>query len=165
MNNFQAIKQVDAVIEAVKSVLGDAFVPGVKVELTKEQRASVVAMVTEGLTSGTVQFSPEARAKHEAAGTIKTYVGGLVTNWLAKSPELNGGVKHEIKAPGSRSESNELKQARALKAYLESRGEDVTAVDSFIAKLEADAAAKATKTKELDLSALPEELRALAKVG
>lgn len=161
MTTFQAIKQVDAVIEAVKSVLGDAFVPGVKVELSKDQRAQVITMVCEGLTAGTVQFSAEARAKHEAAGTIKTYASGLTTNWLNKSKDLNGGVDYEAKAPGSRS-NPELKQAHMLKAYLTSIGQDTTAVDEHIAKMEAAAAeAKPAKAKTLDVSALPAELQAL----
>jgi len=158
---FQSIKQVDAVVGAVKSVLGDAYQVGVKVELTKEQRAEVIAIVQAGLENGTVQFSPEAKAKHEAAGTVRTYTSGLVTNWLNKSPELNGGTKYEAKAPGSRS-NPELKQAHALKAYMASLGQDTTAVDAHIAKLEAEAEAKkAPKTKELDVSALPPELQAL----
>jgi hypothetical protein len=122
-------------------------------------------MLCEGLVGGTIQFSPEAKAKHEAKGTIKTYASGLLTNWLNKSPELNGNTKYEAKNPGSRSEPDQLKQARVLKSILVANMKDTTGVDELIAKCEAEIAetkaAKATKTKELDFSALPPELQAL----
>jgi hypothetical protein len=158
---FQAIKQVDAVVSAVKEVLGDAFIPGVKVELSKDQRSKVIDMVCAGLTEGTVQFSEAAKAKHSQAGTIRTYASGLTTNWLNKSKELNGNIEYAPINPGSRS-NPELKQASKqaieLKAHLESVGQDSTAVTAYIAALEA---AKPTKSKTLDVSALPPELQAL----
>ena len=157
MTTFQAMKQVDAVVQAVKYIMGDAYNPAVKVELTKDQRALVILELVEGLSSGTIQLSPEAKAKHEAAGTIKTYASGLLTNWLAKSKELNGNTEYAPTNPGSRS-NPVLKQALELKAYLESKGEDTSPVDAHIAQLEA---AKPAKAKTLDLSALPPELQAL----
>jgi hypothetical protein len=157
MTTFQAMKQVDAVVQAVKSILGDDYNPAVKVELSKDQRQEVIALISQGLSSDTIQMSAEAKAKHTQANTIKTYASGLLTNWLAKSKELNGNIDYAPLNPGSRS-NPQLKQALELKAYLESIGQDTTPVDTHIATLEA---VKPTKTKTLDLSALPPELQAL----
>ena len=157
MTTFQAMKQVDAVVHAVKSILGDDYNPAVKTILTKDQRQEVIALITEGLSSGHIQLSPEAKAKHEAKDTLKAYASGLLTNWLAKSKELNGNTEYAPLNPGSRS-NPQLKQAYQLKAYLESIGQDTSPVDAHIATLEA---AKAPKAKTLDLSSLPPELQAL----
>lgn len=158
MTTFQAMKQVDAVVQAVKSILGDDYNPAVKVALSKDQRQEVITMLVDGLYCGTIQLSQEARAKHTVANdTLKSYASGLLTNWLAKSKELNGNTEYAPLNPGSRS-NPQLKQAYQLKAYLESLGQDTSPVDAHISTLEA---AKAPKAKTLDLSSLPPELQAL----
>jgi hypothetical protein len=149
------IKQVDAVISVVTGLEG--FVPGVK--LTGEQRAECVKLLVSGLMSGEIEMSAEAKAKYSDEKSMKTYAGGLLTNWLNKSPVLNGGVKYEAKNPGSRSGSEEYKQALALKKYLIETGTEIPAeLEQFIAE---HAPVKVEKKKEVDVSALPEGLRKL----
>lgn len=85
--------QKDGVFNAVCAITNqDSFDEAV--ELTKEQRASVIEMVTQGLLSGDIDFSDAARAKYDTEAKVKTYTNGLVSNWLRKDRRLNGNVKH-----------------------------------------------------------------------
>lgn len=150
-----SIKQVDAVVSIVTSLEG--FQPGVK--LTDAQRAEALQLIVDGLTSGEIDMSEKARAKYSEPKAMKTYASGLLTNWLNKSPALNGGIKYQAKNPGSRTGSVEYKQAIALKRHLESTGAEIPAeLAEFI---EANKPVKAEAKKELDLSSLPEELKQL----
>lgn len=147
------MKQVDAVIAIVSGIEG--FVPGNK--LSRDQMAEAVSLVIQGFNDGSISLSDTARNKYDTEDKLKTYARGLIDNWLRKSPELNGGVKYEVKNPGSRSGSAEYKQALQLKKLLVEQGKDVPeALETFIQQH-----APVAKTKEVDLSALPEELKAL----
>ena len=147
-------KQVQAVIEVVSSVTD--VVQGVPTVLTKEQKECVVNELVEGFKNGEI----ELKAKFETDAQLKTYAGSLVNNWMRKSPILNGGGKYEAKNPGSRSGSPEFKQANALKAALLAKGTEIPAeLEAFI---EANRPQPKSTTKEINLSSLPESLRALA---
>lgn len=149
------MKQVDAVVSIVTGLEG--FVPGVK--LSSEQRAECVGLLVSGLLGGDIEMSAEARAKYSDEKSMKAYASGLLTNWLNKSPVLNGGVKYEAKNPGSRKGSEEFKQAVALKKYLIENGMEVPAdLEGFIAEHTPKTEAKA---KVLATDALPEHLRKL----
>jgi hypothetical protein len=155
--------QVKAVIEAVQSVLGEGFVSGADIKgyITKEQRSAVVDLVCEGLANGTVDLSIEAAAKYDSPAKLRAYTSGMVTNHFNKCKELNGGVKHEIKNAGIRSGSEQFKQAVAMKTQMLSDGLEIAeALNAFIEANRPVKATTATK-KELDVSALPEELQAL----
>ena len=157
--------QVKAVVEAVKSVLGEGFVPGCSAKdyINAEQRSTVINMVAEGLANGTVDLSIEAAAKYDTPAKLRAYTSGMVTNHFAKCKELNGGVKHEIKNAGIRSGSEAFKQAVAVKTKIESDGSVANEeLNAFIEANRPAPAAKSTTKKELDVSALPESLQALA---
>jgi len=151
------MKQSEAVVIFVKEITD---VSG-KVQLTSDQRKQVVERIVAGIKEGTISFSESARAKHDTDAKLRSYVGGMVTNWLNKNPELNGGVKYVAKNPGSRSGSLEYKQALALKSKLQSEGQDVPAdLETFIAQNAP--APKGPKLVKVDTSSLPEALKALA---
>ena len=155
------MKQNDAVFGACVIVLGqDSF--STAVELTKEQRIQVVAMVTDGIMSGKVDFSAEARAKHDTEAKVKGYVGGMVSNHLRKDKRLNGGEKYEAKAPGSRAGSGDeqLKALKALRASL-TEASDIASVDTAIEARLSEITVK--KTVAINIDALPEEFRHLVK--
>lgn len=147
------MKQVDAVVAIVSGLEG--FVPGVK--LSDAQRKEVMDLVVAGLVSGDIEMSDKARAKHDTEAKMRVYASGLVTNWLNKSKELNGGVKYVAKNPGARSGSDEFKQAVALKKYLTEKGLDIPAeLEKFITEH------TPVKTEKVaDVSALPEHLQRL----
>jgi hypothetical protein len=156
-------KQNDAVFAAVCQVLGQDGFDGA-VELSKDQRDSVISMVTTGIMSGSVDFSAEAKAKHDTEAKIKSYTTGMVSNHLRKDKRLNGGEKYQTKNPGSRAGSSDeqLKALRALKTTL-TTSDDIQAVDKAIATRLAEIQITKTKTVEINVSALPEAFRHLVK--
>lgn len=155
------MKQNDAVFQAVCSVLNSTGFDGA-VELSKDQRESVIAMVTEGIIAGTVDFSAEARIKHDTPAKVKGYTGGMVSNHLRKDKRLNGGVKYEIQNPGSRAGSGDdmLKALKALRSTL-TDDDAIASIDEAIDNRIAELSVK--KTVTIDVSALPEEFRHLVK--
>lgn len=162
-NGGTYMKQNDAVFSAVCKVLGkDGFNDAVI--LSKEQRDEVVAIVTQGIINGSVDFSTEAKAKHDTEAKIKSYTTGMVSNHLRKDKRLNGGVKHEIKNPGSRA-GNSDEQVKALKALRSSvtSPEQIRLVDEEIEKRMNELKAVKAKTVEINIDLLPEHLRHLVK--
>ena len=155
------MKQNDAVFQAVCGVL-DAQSFDSAVELTKEQRASVISIVTQGIMSGTVDFSAEAKAKYDTDAKVKSYTTGMVSNHLRKDKRLNGNTKYEIQNPGSRAGSgdDQLKALKALRSTI-TDSENLTAIDEAIANRTAEVQASKQKSVVIDPEALPEHLRYL----
>lgn len=143
------MNQKEAVYSAVINVCGNvdgAYSP------TREQRAQVNQILFEGFRSGKIHVEREFSDTE-----LKAYVSGLQSNWLRKDQRLNGNVAYVPKNPGSRTGSGDaqLKAMRALLTSLsseEDRAEVQAHINARIAELK-------PKT-EIDLSALPEELRA-----
>ena len=156
------MKQNDAVFQAVCSVLDfTSFDSAVK--LTKDERANVIAIVTEGIIAGKVDFSTEARAKYDTPAKVKGYTKGMVDNHLRKDKRLNGGEKYEAKNPGSRTSSGDptLKAMKALQATVEKDSENWHQIEAAIYKRTMELSVK--KTAVIDINALPEEFRHLVK--
>jgi hypothetical protein len=117
------MKQNQAVIAFTKQVLGSSFQYGVDIAtyITDEQRKEISSLMIAGLQAGEIELKERSKGKLEDPKAIKAYVSGLVTNWFQKSKELNGGVKHAIKNPGSRT-NEQIKQAIALRKQLVEAG-------------------------------------------
>ena len=155
------ISQKDGVFNAVQAFMvesGRQFEEGMKVELNRDERTTVIGMLVAATNAGELQVkSPKARAD------LKEYWSGTLSNWLRKDERLNGNVKHEIKNPGSRAHVGD-KQLREMKKLLdrvkgtEDEAEVQAAIDARVAER---AAEKAAKT-EIDVNELPEALRHLA---
>lgn len=112
---------------------------------------------------GEVEVSEEASKKFQEDSELKTYISGLVNNWLRKSTELNGNSKYQAKNPGSRQGSGD-EQVKEMKKLLsattdsDKRALIQSAIDSRLGEI------KAEKNKvEIDASKLPESLRSLVK--
>lgn len=162
------LNQRSAVIQTVLATLsargvdyelnGSAPVSSVLTESDKESvRNTLFTMFRESK----VELSDEATAKFNDDGKLKTYISGLVNNWLRKAPELNSGMKYQAKNPGSRAGAGD-QQIREMKKLLsatqdESMKEVIQAeIDSRLSEI------KATKNKvEIDADKLPESLRHL----
>jgi hypothetical protein len=132
------MKQNDAVFAGVCSVLNADSFEGA-VSLSKEQNGQVVEMVVEGIIGGEVDFSDEAKAKYDSRDKVRKYVVGMVNNHLRKDKRLNGGVKYEAKAPGSRAGAGD-EQLKNLKLLLSMVPDDAKAdiqseIDKRIAEL------------------------------
>ena len=153
--------QKESVFQAVIGVVGE-FEGAVS--LTKDQRGEVVALVTQSILDGETEFSDSARAKYDTADKVKSYVVGMVNNWLRKDTRLNGGSKYEPKNPGSRAGSSDpvIKELRKLLSTLtdEDQRDAVQAeIDARLATIQAEKAK--TKVQEINLENIPEHLRAL----
>lgn len=166
MNN-PILTQHAAVVFATKSILGDAFKPGVDVKtyVTKEQKAAITSAVTEMLATGEADLSIEARAKFDTEKKLYAYTAGMVTNWFNKSKDLNGDVKYVTKNPGSRigAGNDQLSALKALRSNLVAKNaspESVAKIDAAINGILGELKAK-TGVKDVDMSLIPEELRDL----
>jgi hypothetical protein len=152
------MKQRQAVFNAVINVMGKqdgAYQP------TTEQRKQIIAIVSEGLFSGEVDFSESARQKYSTLDSIrKEYANGLVSNWLRRDPNLNGGVTYRPTNPGSRTGSQD-DQVKAIRALIKSGKLDAEGTKLAQAKLdERIAELRAEKNKvEVDIDQLPADLR------
>ena len=67
--------------------------------------------------SGHVQYRPEFQVKVDDDAKLKSYISGLLNNWLRKAKELNNGEAYVAKNPGIRAGSGD-KQVRELKKLL-----------------------------------------------
>ena len=115
--------QRDAVYTAIHSVLADhnvEFEDGGDVDsvLDKDMKSAVQAILCEGFKSGAIAFetTPQNAEKLASDTKLKSYVSGLVSNWIRKDKRFNGGVTYQAKNPGSRAGSGDetLKTLRAL---------------------------------------------------
>ena len=144
--------QKEAVYTAVVNVCGkhETYAP------TKEQRAMISQILCEGFRGNTIELD----TAYETDAELKSYVSGLISNWVRKDKRLNGGVVYMAKNPGSRAGSGDpqLKAMRALLSTLTTdaeRSEVQGYIDARIAEI------SATKVKTtVDFSALPADLAA-----
>ena len=159
------LKQKESVFNAVESVLVESgkSVEG-RVELTKEERGQVVSLVTESIISGDTEFSDSAKTTYDTPEKIRSYVVGLVNNWIRKDKRLNGGTAYTPKNPGSRAGSTDpvIKELRKLLSTLTEDDHKAAVQAEINTRLEEIQAAKqATKKEEINLDNIPEHLRAL----
>lgn len=144
------MNQKEAVFTAVINVCGvqeSAYTP------SKEERAQISAILVEGFKQNKISLE---RSFDEAG--LKSYVSGLLSNWLRKDTRLNGGTKYVAKNPGSRAGQGDptLKAMRALLSTLETE-EDKAEVQAEIDKHLATIAK--SKAPTIDYSALPSHLQ------
>lgn len=145
------MKQSDAVFNAVVNVCGKqdgAYKP------TKEQRAQIAMILFQSFEAGKVELKRGFDAEY-----VKSYIPGLITNWLNKDKRLNGGTKYEAKNPGSRAGSSDpqVKAMRALLSTLTDEADRQEVQEAISKRLEAIAP---SKTVEINIADLPESLRA-----
>lgn len=155
------MKQNDAVFQAICSVLDANGFDGA-VSLTKEQRSTVVTMVTEGILASQVDFSPAAKAKYDTDAKVREYTTGMVSNHMRKDKRLNGGEKYEIKNPGSRAKKDPaIESMKLLQAQYEEGSDAWHEIASAIYDRETELNAAKVKTPVINVEALPENLRHL----
>lgn len=159
MADTNPISQSDAVFLATKSVLGDRYSPSVPVAsvATDTDRQAIHALLVSGFQQGGIRLSEKIDVNDMKE--LNKYVSGLISNWWKKNPALHGGQKYTPKSTRPQS-SSQLKAVMALRAECEAKGntEGVAQCDAYIAKIEAEAAAKKNAINE---SKIPVELRGL----
>ena len=147
------MNQKEAVYTAVVNVTG--FSGDGAVDVSKEQRAQVNAILFEGFRAGNISIDREFNDAE-----LKKYISGLTSNWLRKDTRLNGGTAYIAKNPGSRAGSGDasLKAMRALLSTLTS-AEDKAEVQKHIDERVSEIASTKV-TKVIDYSMLPADLAA-----
>ena len=163
--------QSEATINAIINIAQEKgyeakpFETDYKTVLTKDDISNVVDLIAAGMTNGTIQMSDAAHAKFDDdPKALRRYTVGLVNDRLRKAKAINGNTKYEAKEPGKLSGSRDpqlkaLQQVLDLQKGTEHEAEIQAAIDTRKAEL---SAAKA-KTVEINVDALPADLR--AKLG
>ena len=157
------IKQKDAVYQAITSVLAEEgvhFEDGMNVgsDMTKERRSTVSNILVAGFQGGTIELDKV----YETESALRSYVSGLISNWIRKDTRLNGNTKYVAKNPGSRFGASD-DQLKALRALLSQTTDETerTEIQGYIdARL---TELKKSKAPTISVEALPEALRHLVK--
>jgi hypothetical protein len=104
-----------------------------KVELTHNDRKTIVTMIMAAIDSGDMHLSVTALAKHDTPKKIRNYSTGLLSNWLRKDHRINGGLKHKIKNPGSKANQDDevIKSLKSIRKLL-SNHKEILAIDAEI---------------------------------
>jgi hypothetical protein len=156
------MKQREAVFTSVQEVTGQETFD-TAVELTQEQRKAVHTSVMEKFQNDEVDFSESAKKKYSDDKTLSTYVSGLISNWLRKDKNLNGGINYVAKNPGSRAGSGDavMKELRKLAKIHADDPTKLTEINKYIEERKLEIAADKAKSIEVDLSKIPAGLRSL----
>jgi len=131
---MSAISQKDAVVNAVKQVMGNSFIIGTtqaKTAVTKDQLVAIRKLVADGILSGTVSYS---KSIGEANAIIR-YTNGMVDNHFRKAKELNGGgISTPSKPKAAKSPSDKtLKHLNVLLSTYNEGSQEYNQVKSAIA--------------------------------
>lgn len=158
------LTQKESVFQAICEVFGVVEFGNEAVTLTKAMKEKVNKIVTDAIMVREVDFSDEAYIKYPTADKVSGYVNGMITNWLKKDTRLNGDVKYQAKNPGSRAGQGDatLKELKKLQTIVTDKDQLAAITDAINHRKEEIAAEKATKVV-LDLSKIPDELK--AKLG
>ena len=140
------------------------FDDGDKVELSAEDRKTIVTMIVAAIDVGDMGFSPEAITKHDTPEKIRNYSTGLLSNWMRKDSRLNGGMKHSIKNPGSRVGQDDeiIKSLKSLRKVLISKKE-IDGVDAEIALRTEQLRTEKLKSVNINVGDIPAHLLHLMK--
>lgn len=151
------VKQKDATYTAIVNVTG--FKGEGKCETTREHRAQIAMVLTEGFKSGEIAYEGDFNTLPDSKQ--KQYVSGLISNWLRKDERLNGGEKYVAKNPGSRAGSSDpqLKALRTLISKPDLSEAERTEIQGYIDARVSELNASKVKAT-VDFSALPAELAA-----
>lgn len=167
-----SVSQKDSVVNEVKAILGASYNKDIPVDeqLTVDQFKFIKANIVNGILNGTIDFSKDITDQK----AITKYVSGMVSNYLRKAKELNGGIKYEAQATNDKSHDYQVIELnKLLKIYIEGSNEYtqiLTAIESRKQEIIAEKSSKQEvkkKTKELDsinMEVLPESLKNLANL-
>ena len=142
------------IVAAVLKEAGKTIDPAKPTILTPEERATCIYALIEAFAKKEIQLKTPQK-------NMKTYVGGLLSNWLNKDKRLNGGVKFELKKPGSRAHlvPDDIRELRKLSVLMKGT-ENEEKVAKILEEREAEYRVSREK-KDINVDLLPAELRAL----
>ncbi len=144
----------------VKYVLnGDIILSSV---LTKDDKSKVQAILLKGFESNEISMTDNARANNDTEAKMKSYVSGLINNWVRKNPDFNNGVGYTPKNPGSRTGQKDetIKNLRLMKKAITDE-KALAEIDKAIADRLAEIKPESVVIVNVDV--IPEHLRHLVK--
>jgi len=157
-------KQVNAVIDEVKSILGSTYDINVQATdvLSQDDIKTIKANILQGLTNGDIEYKGDVNDSKKLA----VYANGLVINHLRKCKALNGNITYTPSGTGPKRDE----RLRELNNLLKSGGyaagtEEYEAIEEAIETRKQTLAAKKTtaksaaKASNIDVSVLPAELQ------
>ncbi len=165
------VNQKTATINSILSVLKDRDVDyemngetKMSDVLTAEDKTSIRALIFTAFRDGKVEYKESFSEKVSDDAKLKSYISGLLNNWVRKNKEFNGGVIYKAKNPGSRagSQDPEIKEMRKLLKVTADENAKVTiqaAIDAKLAEIKAT-----TNNVTIDVNSIPEALRHLLPV-
>ena len=141
--------QRKAVEEAILKVTG-TYTNSLK----EAQRAEIISILQKGLLNGSIPLSDSAKQKYTTAiGSLK-YAKNILSNYLRKSPLLNGGVVH---IPQARKNSRLETLQKLLDKGINLSIEEKEALSIEIATLTSPTSVE--ESELLDLSGLPDTFK------
>lgn len=161
------MNQREAVYTITHSILkenGVSFEDGGNVSsvVTDEYRKQIIEAIVTSFQSGKIDFkdTPSNQEKLNDTSKLRAYTSGLVSNWFRKDKRFNGGATYRAKNPGSRAGQGDpaMKNLKLLKKKFEGT-DKVKDIDEAIAARTAELAAAKAKKVEVDLEAIPQELK------
>ncbi|CAB4125367.1 hypothetical protein UFOVP53_120 [uncultured Caudovirales phage] len=167
---MEFVSQKDSVVNEVKAILGSNFSSSVSVrdQLTDDQLDIIKNNVFQGIINGSISYTKELSDEKE----VFKYASGMVSNYLRKAKELNGGVTYVPSATTSGSRDAQLSELnKLLKSYTEGSDEFNQISEAVEARKAAITLEKTSTIKEkkkskefesINMDALPEGLKNLA---
>lgn len=127
--------------------------------LTDADRVKIRSILFTAFRAGEIEYKEAFASKVADDKELKSYVSGLLNNWVRKAKEFNSGVKHEAKNPGSRAgngdpEIKEMKKLLSITADPEAKATIQATIDAKLAEIRAS-----KQQVTVDYDQLPAELR------
>ncbi len=166
------MKQVQAVIQITKSILGSRFLVGQPIlnYITDSDKEEILNRVIVGLKNHEIHIKHSKQAKLNSDKDVRKYAIGMINNWFKKAKELNGNSEYKPSNPGIRKGSADpmVREMRRLKKQLETAGEYESAeivqkqIDEKLADIEAR---RVAVSKQVDVSKLPDNMKKYVKAS
>jgi hypothetical protein len=127
--------------------------------LTDAEKATTVETLVKMFQSGSVDLKSGADEKLANPAKLKSYVVGLLNDFLRKDKRVNGGEAYTPKAPGTRAGSSDetIKELRKLRKAQEGNAEAVALIDKEIEERLASMTKKVSAPK-IDYSKIPSHI-------
>jgi len=153
------VSQKQAVIDATKRVMGSTYDSATAVTdvLTKDEVNEIKKLVFDGIATGNVIYNKEFSEVE-----TKKYVSGMVSNHFRKAKELNGGssykptISRKVKSDDTLTTLNIM-----LNKCVDGTDEHAKVVEAINTRKGEIAAAKNKNTYDIDVTVLPDDLKAV----
>ena len=164
------LSQKESVVNEVKAILGSSFNSGTPAKdlLTDDQLKIIRNNISAGIINGSIDFGKDIIDEKE----VSKYVSGMVSNYLRKAKELNGGLNYTPQSTGRGSRDPQISElSKLLKTYVEGTDEFsqiLTAIEARKSELNAEKVVvvkekkKSKEFESINMDALPENLKSLA---